>query len=138
MRLLLALSIVAIALLNFAGLQFEWYVAARWMDIPMHIAGGAWIALAFWYVAHDRLKAISFEKKWLVFAAGVGVVAIVGIFWEIWELILSVYIKEQFTLFHAPGDVYFDTLKDLFDDLVGGALALGVLITRKNKNIPGA
>ena len=98
----------------------------------MHIAGGAWLGLAFWYVFKNRLNAFALEKKWIVFVAGIGVVATIGIFWEIWELVLGVYIKEQYTLLNAPGDVHFDTLKDLFDDLVGGALVLGVLITRRN------
>lgn len=132
MGLLLAVFVIIIALFNFAGLQFGWYITARWMDIPMHIAGGAWLGLAFWYVFKNRFNAFALEKKWIVFVAGIGVVATTGIFWEIWELVLGVYIKEQYTLFNAPGDVHFDTLKDLFDDLVGGALALGVLITRRN------
>ncbi len=138
MRIFLLVLIVCIALFNFAGLQFGWYITARWMDIPMHIAGGVWLGLAFWYVAHDRLKAFSFEKKWMVFVAGVGAVAIIGIFWEIWELILGVYIKKQYTLFNSPGDVHFDTLKDLFDDLVGGAIAMYALVTRNGRNLPGA
>lgn len=132
MRLLLALSVALIAVIHVLGLQFGWYLTIRWMDIPMHIAGGAWVALLFVYIARDRLGAFSSGAKWELIVAGLGTVAIVGIGWEIFELLMDVYVWRQYGFFNAPGPVHFDTLTDLVNDLIGAVLTLWVLSRRNN------
>lgn len=84
----------------------------------MHIAGGAWVALAFFIVAQhgnilpgNRFAALLFT---------LGMVAIVGIAWEFYELFMDVTVFQKYALHATPGPIHFDTLKDLFNDMLGG------------------
>ena len=133
MRLLLVFSVIGIAVFHVLGLQFGWYLSVAWLDIPMHIAGGAWIALLFSYVARERLGAFRVGKKWEFFIAGLGAVAIVGIGWEIFELFMDVVVWRQYGLLNAPGQVHYDTMTDLVNDLVGGGAALWISERRSAK-----
>ena len=102
--------------------MFKWYYSVWWLDIPMHIAGGIWVASAFIYIARttkDLLPANSVAA----FINCLGVVALIGILWEFYELLADVYVFHKYPLLAAPGILHFDTLKDLFDDLIGGTIA---------------
>ena len=93
-----------------------------WLDIPMHILGGLWIALvsltAYYESKHFAEKDHS--------PVGVVVVALavtltIGIFWEVYE----------FGIQHAVGEFGIglaDTLKDLVDDLIGALLAAWLFV----------
>ncbi|OGZ00378.1 MAG: hypothetical protein A2945_03460 [Candidatus Liptonbacteria bacterium RIFCSPLOWO2_01_FULL_52_25] len=133
MRLLLIISFVLVAIFHVVGLQFDWYYTVPWLDIPMHMMGGAWVALFFWHVASLWSHSFLAEKKWLVVAAGLGVVAVVGIGWEIFELFMDVVVLRQYGLLNAPGQVHYDTLTDLTNDLVGAGVALWMLERRNTK-----
>lgn len=128
MRVFIAVSIVFIAIFQIVALLSGWYIALRWLDIPMHVVGGAWIAVAFWYFVCEKSSAIFFRKKWIGVVVGVGIVALVGVFWEIYEFLSDVFVKHSHPLLSEPGWIYFDTLKDLFDDVVGALIAFVALV----------
>ena len=121
----------AIAGFHLAATYFAWYYAFPWIDIPMHIAGGAWIAALLYYLAVDRLAIFTAGEWRKLLFFGVATVALVGVAWEFYEILLDLYVLKAYTLFDAPGGLHFDTLKDLFDDLAGGAVMLSVLVRRR-------
>ena len=130
----LALAIAVIFVLHFAGTALDWYGHVWWFDIPMHIMGGMFIALLFFYVFTDRAPRLidpAAMRPWVLCALAIGFVAFIGVLWEFYEYAAEVFIQHQFTFACAAPGGLFDTLKDLFDDLVGGTLAiLGYCFTR--------
>lgn len=98
------------------------YFFIWWLDIPMHILGGFWVALFMLvsYYASPRIKEKNHSTAFVI-AFAVAVTLSVGLFWEIYEFGVS----------HAVGDSgsgLADTLKDLTDDLIGALLAAWLFI----------
>lgn len=124
--------------LNFSG----WYVTHPWVDIPMHVGGGVWVAWAA-LVFGSRLVPVRPLPAWLKALGVLGAVALVGVLWELWEaagdafLILSygVPLRGVVDAFSFPPfNGRWDTLLDLFNDLLGGAIVTSTwLLTRKWK-----
>jgi hypothetical protein len=106
---------------------YEWN-AVPWLDIPMHLIGGASIAWVAWTFLTEatHAKSIYVLPRWLTVAAIIGAVAMVGIVWEWAEFIVDVFRGS-----HLQGGIV-DTMKDLFDDLLGGTVA-AVMLTRPRK-----
>ncbi|MDP2599058.1 MAG: hypothetical protein Q8P49_04470, partial [Candidatus Liptonbacteria bacterium] len=128
MRIFIAIFIVFMAVFQIIALVSGWYIVLRWLDIPMHIAGGAWVAIAFWYFVCEKTDLISFRKKWIAVVVGMGVVALIGAVWEMYEFFSDVFVKQSHPLLSEPGWIYFDSLKDLFDDIFGAFIALVILV----------
>ncbi|MBI4085675.1 MAG: hypothetical protein HY433_00280 [Candidatus Liptonbacteria bacterium] len=123
---LILLGIIAVITpLHYCGVIFGWYYTVFWFDIPMHIMGGVFIGALFVYlfrVRHNFLKTESFLTFVIL---GVGFTVLVGVLWEFYELFTDVLIIKRYSILNAPGGIHFDTLKDLFNDIVGGAIAVG-------------
>lgn len=118
----LATLIVFIAVADACANYFHLYYLIWWLDIPMHVLGGTWVALSilvFYYrFAHLKRKDHSQE---FVFALAIAAALVIGIGWEIygWSI--------DHMLVIANGGV-FDTLKDLTDDLIGALVAGSIFI----------
>ncbi len=92
------------------------YYEIWWLDIPMHILGGALFALLFVNLStYFKLKLE--VKSLLIF------VFFVGLVWEVYEYSMYVYFNYDW------GGMY-DSIKDLFDDMLGASIALYI----NNKN----
>jgi hypothetical protein len=91
------------------GIEDRFFWRFWWYDIPMHILGGMWAALAIAWVVSWWGTRISFSQFILAaFAIGAG--------WEVFEYVLGIA--------GSPFMSYpVDTAKDLVDDCIGGALA---------------
>lgn len=101
-----------------AAMYYNLYIKLWWYDIPMHILGGIWVALMFFYWFYERNEILKKENGFLnniIFA--LGFVALFGTFWELYEYSFDTF----FTDLHLQ--TLSDTLKDLVDDLMGGLLA---------------
>lgn len=115
----LVIFLVAIAVVNGFAVSNYWYWAMRWFDMPMHFAGGAWLAGfgIWWQYARRDVPITGFFHVWgvgLFFALGV------GILWEAYEACVSFI-----TVGHM--NAIADTLSDLFFDIMGGT-AVSVLV----------
>ena len=126
MTRLLLVSLVIIFAVNFVALRESWYWSYRWLDTVMHIAGGAWLALLFCYLAGERFRLFDLRRNFLItLVAALAFVAFVGVFWEFYEYFHDTVIAKL-----PPGtprphpDIYADTLKDFANDFIGGALAV--------------
>ncbi len=133
MTKLIPLSLFGILFLHFLNSTYHWYDQIWWLDIPMHLIGGMWLALLFVYLFEKnflKLKDVHFLKA-LVLC--LGFVALLGIFWEFYEYLADVYVYKVHSLFLVTNPKnYPDTLSDIVNDLIGGTLALSlVYISRK-------
>jgi hypothetical protein len=102
-----------------------------WIDIPLHLIGGACVAFA---AASLIAYAIKIKKlpplPWYLFILSViGVVALVGLAWEFYEFLADVF----YPVILRQAD-NADTMKDLANDLNGGFI-LVLLLKRRFDNI---
>jgi hypothetical protein len=102
-----------------------------WIDIPLHLTGGACVAFA---AAMIIVYAIKIKKlpplPWYFFILSVlGVVIIVGVVWEFYEFLADVFYP---VVLRQPSNA--DTMKDLANDLNGG-LILVLLLKRRFDSI---
>lgn len=101
-----AFLLVLIAVTHIAAIQWSLYWHYIWLDVPVHFAGGMWLALAgAWMFLRANMK--------LEVTTIFSLVIILSIAWEIFELAAGVPIEESFAL---------DTVIDLTMDVFGGIL----------------
>jgi len=108
----LVFLIIAIAVVNGFAESYYWYWRMRWFDMPMHFAGGVWLAgtaLWLWYRAENEVT-IRFLK---IFAICLGAAFGIGLAWELFEAGLGLM-----TVGHINDMA--DTLGDLLFDILGG------------------
>lgn len=86
---------------------FNFYYDYKWLDIPMHMLGGFLFANLFLETINN--KYINFRN--LLFFT-----LFIGISWELLEYALDITNLKSFV-------GWFDTFKDLFDDILGAYLA---------------
>jgi hypothetical protein len=115
-------ALVAVAIMgigNYLGNEYLLYFVFPPYDIFMHIIGGTGIGLAIIAVSRSLEFNIHRSIRIVVF-----LVFLVGLVWELFEA--------YYNIAGAPVGTkayYIDTIKDLFDDIVGGTCAF--LIARK-------
>ncbi len=117
--------ILVIFVLHTLGNAFNWYWTFPWYDIPMHMMGGAFVAVVFLYLFGEKWRGFDIRSNFrMTLVFGLGFVALIGVGWEMYEYLSAVYLQNQYALTcGAPGGV-FNSLMDLFNDLLGAALAL--------------
>lgn len=116
-----------VAVLGFWGIGafYSLHFIFWWYDAVAHFFGGAWVmSLAFFLKNKLKIEAQNLNGV-VLFVAMIGAVALVGVLWEFFELILDRYIMHTgFTYFPR---VFEDTLSDLLMDLLGGAFMFLIL-----------
>lgn len=93
-----------------------------WLDIPFHIWGGYLLGvlaanLLFVYEQSSNIKKVKADNTFRHLKMIVIFVFVFGALWELWEYYM--YITQQVPEWGGVGD----TIKDMFDDLVGAVLA---------------
>lgn len=128
----LFIFIWTIALMHIAAEQLYLYWTYRWLDIPMHFLGGAWVGLAaLWlryYSGHLRKKDGPATRPLLV--ALVGGLAF-GFVWEAYEFLIWMIGGAGLPLNYVS-----DSLLDLVMDVCGAMFAYGIymrLLARSEK-----
>jgi hypothetical protein len=111
------ITVLFIAIFHYLALKYSWYWTFRGLDIPVHIVGGFWVSLTALWVAlkigHIE-KITDYKKRALLIM--LSSVLIVGILWEIFEVVFKI------TFLHDIG--YFaDSLKDILNGLIGGIIS---------------
>ena len=113
-----------IVIINYYASFYQFYWILPWFDIPMHILGGFVIAL-FTQVCMDHFNHHKVNKNRVSFA--ILSAFIVGIIWEFTEWHLGI------TTGLSPAS-RLDTIKDVIDDIIGGALSVWIWNFLFNKN----
>lgn len=124
------ITILLISVFHYFSLKYSWYWTYRWLDIPMHIVGGFWVALsALWVSLHiNHIDNINGYKRKSFFVM-LGTVLVVAILWEIFELLFHV------TSLISTG-YWSDTLSDISNGVVGGIISFLYFIKNKsNKDV---
>ena len=106
-----------------------WYITMEWIDIPLHIAGGAWVALAFFYFQRRHVLLFSALPFWFSLIAVAGVVMLVGVMWEWLEYGFDYFFVPMHAEWRAQLGLV-DTMGDLFSDFIGG-IAMGLYFLLK-------
>lgn len=117
----------AIVAVHYLATWYDWYHTVWWIDIPLHIAGGAFIGVLFIYLFRERFDVLRAMHWFPTLAFGVGFVAIIGIGWELYEFWVDVWLLHKYAANNFPGWVHGDTLLDLINDMLGGAVAIAAL-----------
>ena len=119
----LVLFLLTIAIVNALAGMHSWYWTMRWFDMPMHFAGGAWLAFfgVWWYYTRKGLIPSSFATLILVC---VSFAVTVGVLWEVYEGIVGLI-----TVGHV--NAWRDTVSDIHLDILGSLfVATAVWIRR--------
>lgn len=112
-----------IALVHIAAEHYAWYWMFRWLDIPMHILGGMWLALAvLWLRDHTGYvrRVCALLPNGTITTALIGGLML-GLAWEFYEFCIWQYIGFGFPQHYAA-----DTALDLINDTLG-ALSMGIV-----------
>jgi hypothetical protein len=118
--LLFTLSILTMAVLHSIALTFSLYWVYLWLDIPMHILGGATVALG--YQSKFLLKRIEHRLSFGL-PATVLFVLMIGGAWEVYEYLVDPILTEY----------GIDTVLDLVMDAVGAMF--GYVVARGMKHL---
>lgn len=111
----LILSLILLAILHKIALDLFLYWTTDWFDILMHGLGGWAIGLLSLFIFYTSgFFNTDSSHFFYVFVITIGIVLIVGLVWELWEVFIGLT------------DVLtdrIDTIVDLFMDLLGGILS---------------
>lgn len=131
----LVLTLLMILSLHIPSVIYDWYYNVWWIDTPLHILGGLWLGFLLFYILQKQnLESLFFKnknlsKENLIFVfLYLGFIIIIGVFWEYYEFTVDVLILKKYPYNLEPGYILFDTLKDLFNDLIGGLLSLIIIL----------
>lgn len=113
----LVFFLIIIAVVNGLADTYHWYWTMRWLDMPMHFAGGAWLAGfgVWWQYRRNGLTPGGIQVLLgvcLVFAFSI------GFLWEAYEAVVS-----YLTVGHM--NAIPDTLSDLLFDILGSITVAG-------------
>lgn len=122
----LIVLIVAIAVVNAFAEHYYWFWLMRWFDMPMHFAGGVWLAgVALWWRFFSGRFTVEVSIKAIFAWVIVGALG-VGLAWEVYEAGVS-----YLTVGHIND--MLDTMSDLIFDTLGG-LTVASLVWIKQKH----
>ena len=124
----LSLLVFFIFILNTLAQKFYWYFTIWYFDIIMHFLGGLWLGLVFiWFFLVKRsvptdqlLNLIDLKLITKIILS----ILIIGIFWEIFEIIFNNVLAENAFNF-------LDTISDIFCDLAGGTFAVFYFLMKR-------
>lgn len=110
-------ALLAVAVIHISGNIFFLYFKIWWLDAINHFLGGFWVGgIILWgykYLFPFFLKNTS--RVWVVALAVFGTL-IIGLWWEIYEVLIGSVI--------LPSEEYFsDTISDLLLDMTGALCA---------------
>jgi hypothetical protein len=124
----LVVLVVAIAVANAFAEHYYWYWLMRWFDMPMHFAGGVWLAgmVLWWRFFSGKFVSATFTMRAVFTWAIMGAIGI-GLAWEVYEVCVS-----YLTVGHM-NDIG-DTISDLIFDAFGGLTAAGMVWLKQKHN----
>lgn len=110
-------ALLALALVHVLASEFYLYWKYPWLDMPVHVLGGACVALSVALIISIgvRVPAVC-QRVWGV----LGMVLVVGLVWEVFEC--------MFGIMHIEAGYVTDALVDLGMDLFGGLI--GYILVR--------
>lgn len=102
---------MVMAIVHVLAIELSLYWTYLWLDIPMHLLGGAVVALGM-FTAHDLIR--DFPVRLLYPIPVLLVVLMVSLGWEVFEIYAGVPIEANFA-----GDTIVDLVMDMLGGIVG-------------------
>lgn len=123
--LLLLIASAVLAALHMLALEFYLYWQYPWFDVPMHFLGGTIVALSVYAILDFGLPL----PRWATTLVAVLVfVFIIGVVWEVWEVLAEISTRES--------NYSFDTALDLVMDVLGGMI--GYFVGSRTRALEGS
>src|SRR3989344_5197311 len=110
--------VILITLIHLNGLEHDLYWRFLWLDTLTHALGGVWAALFLTWIR----ELLGYK---LNFAWGIAGALLLGVFWEVFELIAGIQVEANYPL---------DTAIDLFMDALGGFLGAFIAVSLKKRD----
>lgn len=110
-------SLATLAIIHNLAITFYLYWLYLWIDIPIHMLGGAVVTFGVWLLPVFR---VSIPERFMGLVPTLVVVFAVGILWELFEIGIGIPILEK------EGYV-LDTCIDLVMDLIGGYIGFAII-----------
>lgn len=104
------ISASVLAVIHVIALELYLYWQHLWLDIPMHMLGGATVALGI-FALHDFTK--KFPSRLLYPIPVLLFVLLVALSWEVFEIEAGIPIEANFAV---------DTMTDIIMDMLGGVI----------------
>ncbi len=125
------LSGTIILFLNSFVLAFLDYnsISYGWLDIPMHLAGGMFVAFWVLLAFEEDFASLALSKSILVI---LGITALIGVGWEFFEWTFDHIVGIRYHLPAAQVSLR-DTMGDLLFDILGGLLVMTSFISQGRK-----
>ena len=127
LKKILIASLVFLFAFQTISIIFSLYWRMPWIDNFTHFWGGATAGLGMIWWTFYSAKMSPMTKgvpKIYAFVVTLGFVALVGVFWEFYELIVDRLITKNNYISILQSGGLIDTMKDLFVDLLGGATVI--------------
>ncbi len=115
---------------------FSLYWRLPWIDNFTHFLGGATAGMGMIWWTFYSAKISPMTKslpKIYIFVIILGFVALVGVFWEIYELIVDRLITKNNYISILQSSGLIDTMKDLVVDLLGGSAVIWLFFKERKK-----
>ena len=115
---------------------FSLYWRLPWIDNFTHFLGGATAGMGMIWWTFYSAKISPMTKslpKIYIFVIILGFVALVGVFWEIYELIVDRLITKNNYISILQSSGLIDTMKDLVVDLLGGSAVIWLFFNEIKK-----
>jgi hypothetical protein len=106
-----------LGIFNAYGVYSGFYERIVWYDIPMHALGGMSVFLGMLLLVQ---RAYAHHVSSVTLLRALGVVIIVGVLWEYYELLIGAMSIDQV-------GYYADTAHDIGMDLLGGIIGFGLI-----------
>jgi len=120
------ITILITAILHYLSIKLNWYFTFKQIDIIVHILGGFWIAItAIWFCLEFKHIETIINYKTKYFIAILVYVLIIGVIWEIFELISG-------NTFLHSSNFWTDSTSDMINNFLGGFIAYVYFIRMKN------
>lgn len=120
----LVFFLIIIAVVNGLADTYHWYWTMRWFDMPMHFAGGAWLAgFGVWW--QYSKQGVPMQRFLPLLGVCIVYALSIGLLWEAYEAVVSF-----FTVGHM--NAIPDTLSDLLFDILGGT-SVAILVWASGK-----
>lgn len=109
------ISFSLLAVLHIIALELFLYWRYVWFDLPMHMLGGAVVALGIFTLYDLRLR---IPRSFLTPRKVLACVFLVACMWEVFEVLIGIPIDETYVL-----DTTFDLVMGLFGGYMGFIVA---------------
>ncbi len=128
--LVIPLLIVFICIANAIADYWHLYFYIWWLDIPMHMLGGFWVALTSLVLYYTFPEGKEKDRSMIfVYTLAIASALTIGLMWEIYEFSVD-------NIFSLALNKVGDTLKDLGDDFIGGVICATLFVMKGyNKKI---